>query len=146
MDKMRKTNNVIFEGISYGCILCVIATVIELQFSKNGLVPISILLYGKQLFCGVILGMAIAFGRIFYEEGKISKTIQSVVSFTTSCAIYLIALLKSEWFGIENPNQKIPWIIIVAIVVILLSWIFVYLYNRREIRKMNQKIELNKKI
>jgi len=142
---MNKINKVIWEGISYGCILCVIGTVMELEFSKNGLVPISILLYGKQLFCGVILGIAIAFGRIFYEDGKISKTIQSVVSFTTSCAIYLIALLKSKWFGIEDPNEKIQWIIIVAIVVILLSWIFVYLYNRREIRKMNQKIELNKK-
>lgn len=56
--------------------------------------------------------MVIAFGRIFYEEGKISKTIQSIINCTTSRAIYLIALLKSEWFEIENQNQKIIWIII----------------------------------
>lgn len=142
---MRKINNLIFEGISYGCILCAIATVLELQFSRNGIVLMGISLYGKQLFCGVILGMAIAFGRIFYEEGKISKIIQSIINFTTSCAIYLIALLKSGWFEIENQNQKIILIIIGAIVAILLSWIFVYFYNRREIRKINQKIKLGKK-
>ncbi len=142
---MKKISRAIWEGISYGCVLCVIATVIELQFSKNGLVSMNILLYGRQLFCGVILGMAIAFQRMFYEDGKISKIIQSIVGFTVSCAIYLIALLRIDWIATENQNEKITWILASAIVVILLSWLIVYFYNRTEVRKMNQKIELNKK-
>lgn len=145
MDKVKKINNVIFEGISYGCIICVIGTIVEIVLSKNTVVPLTMFVYTKQLLCGVILGMAIAFGRIFYEEGIISKTIRSVLDFTLLCAIYLIGVIKTGWFAIENVNQKIAWIIIVTIMVNILSWIAVYFYNRKEIRIMNQKIELNKK-
>jgi spore maturation protein SpmB len=143
--KMKNIYKAILEGISYGCILCVIATVVELQFSKNGLIAMTKLLYIKQLSCGIILGMAIALQRMFYKDGKVSKVIQSVVGFTVSCVIYLIALLKTGWFEIENLNKKIVELVIAAIILILISWIVVYFYNKDEIRKINIKNELNKK-
>jgi uncharacterized membrane protein (DUF485 family) len=144
VNNMNKINKVIFEGISYGCILCVIATMAEIVLSKNTIVPMTMLLYKKQLLCGVILGIAIASQRIFYEDGIISKMIRSVVDFLVLCAIYLIGLIKTGWFEIENLNQKIEWIVVVAIAVTVLSWVIVYFYNRKEIKKMNQKIQLNK--
>lgn len=59
----------------------------------------------------------------------------------TGFFIYFIAALNLNWIPVEFGPGMIAISVLIAIIVAFGIWFMFYLYNRKEAKKLNQKLE-----
>lgn len=136
-----KLLKMILNGIAWGCTICTFIVIIGAAIVGDSFLAITANDFIRQAVGAMIVGIGFTVPSLIYDSEKLSMGMKTFIHMGTGFFIYSITALKLSWIPLEFGSGMIIISVLIAIIVAFGIWFMFYLYNRKEAKKLNQKLE-----
>ncbi len=137
---MKKIIGLVSIGISWGCTISCIISMIGYSMIGNDWFLSATRSYNQQIIASMIIGLAWSIPSVVYQNEKLSGIQQFIIHMSIGFIVFIPIAFYMGWF----PSQNISSIIIslaISIISSLVIWLCFYFYYRNEANVINKKLK-----
>lgn len=134
-----KLLKMIFQGITWGCTICMIilvciAAVNKVTFSMDSM------LFIKHAIGSMIVGMGFTVPSLIYDKKNLGILLQTLIHMGCGFGIYLPIACYLGWIPVSLGWQMVILPLTCALVFSFSIWYGFFLYYKHEAKKINEKL------
>lgn len=95
----------------------------------------------RQAIGSMIVGMGFTVPSLVYSNENLSLGIKTFIHMGLGLFIYFLVALNLHWIPIDFGWEMAAISVLIAVIVAFGIWLMFYLYNKKEAKKLNQKLE-----
>lgn len=126
-------------GVSWGCTVFVLTNLVGYWIVGDVFLQKTYENFINHVVGSIIVGIGCATPSIVYQVERLTFLQQALIHFSIGLTTFFIAAFSLKWI----PTTSIFLVVLMVVVNILIFtvvWLLFYLYNRHEVKKMNEKI------
>lgn len=136
-----KLLKMILNGIAWGCTICTFIVMIGAATVGDSFLSITASDFIRQAIGSMIVGIGFTVPSLIYNSEKFSMWMKTFIHMGIGFFIYFIVALNLSWIPVDFGSAMTVISILIAITVAFGIWLIFYLYNRKEAKRLNQKLE-----
>lgn len=136
-----KLLKMILNGIAWGCTIATFIAIIGAAVAGDSFLAITANDFIGQAVGSMIVGIGFTVPSLIYDSKKLSMGMKTFIHMAIGFFIYFITALHLNWIPVEFGSGMIAVSVLTAASFAFGIWLLFYLYNRKEAKKLNQKLE-----
>lgn len=136
-----KLLKLIGNGIAWGCTICTFILITGSILVGDEFLAMTTDRFVAQAVGSMIVGTGFTVPSLIYDRESLSRGIQALIHMGTGFFIYFLVALNLGWIPVEFGWQMTVLSILIAVAFAFITWYGFYLFNKKEAKKLNQKLE-----
>lgn len=136
-----KLLKMILNGIAWGCTICTFIVIIGAATVGDSFFSITANDFIRQAIGAMITGIGFTVPSLIYDNENLSMWMKTFIHMGIGFFIYFIVALNLSWIPVDFGPAMTAISVLIAFIIAFGIWFVFYLYNRKEAKKLNQKLE-----
>ena len=126
-------------GVCWGCTVFVLTNLVGYWTVGDVFLQMVYENFMSHAIGSIIVGIGCATPSIVYQVERLTFLQQALIHFGIGLTTFFIIAFSLNWIP-TNSILGVALMIVVNILIFAFVWLLFYLYNRHEVKKMNEKI------
>ncbi len=136
-----KLLKLIGNGIAWGCTICTFILITGSILVGDEFLAMTTDRFVAQAVGSMIVGTGFTVPSLIYDRESLSRGIQTLIHMGTGFFICFLVAFNLGWIPVEFGWQMTVLSILIAVAFAFIIWYGFYLFNKKEAKKLNQKLE-----
>lgn len=136
-----KLLKMILNGIAWGCTICTFVLITGSAAMGDAFLSLSANDFIRHAVGSMIVGIGFTVPSLIYENENLRMGIKTLIHMGIGFIIYFIVALNVHWIPVDFGWGITILAILIALIVGFAIWAGYYLYNKREAKKLNQRLK-----
>lgn len=138
---VRKIIKMCFGGITFGCFVMTVITMIFAVASGQAGFSISTGSYIRSAVCSMVVGMGFLVPTIVYSNDALPMGMRILIHMGIGLAVYFICAFIAGWIPVDLGVGTMVVDVLLVLAVSWVIWFVCYSCTRREAKRINERIK-----
>lgn len=126
-------------GFSWGCTAFVLTSIIGYAFAQDAFLNMLTEHFLANVIGSIIVGIGCATPSIVYQLERFTFFQQTAIHFIIGLTTFFIVAISLNWIPTNSIGVLVS-IVLINTAIFTFIWFLFYLYNKKEVEKMKQKL------
>ncbi len=96
--------------------------------------------FSRFVLCSLVIGLGFGLPARIYENDRLPLVMRSLIHMGTGCTVMLLASMAAGWLPVTLGTGVVISMVAEELTIALIIWSCFYLYHKRLVRRMNEKL------
>lgn len=96
--------------------------------------------FSRFVLCSLVIGLGFGLPALIYDNDRLPLVMRSLIHMGTGCTVMLLASMAAGWLPVTLGTGVVISMVAEELTIALIIWSCFYLYHKRLVRRMNEKL------
>ena len=113
---------------------------VAFDFAYKGSFHLENYRFSRFVLCSLVIGLGFGLPALIYDNDRLPLVMRSLIHMGTGCTVMLLASMIAGWLPVTLGTGVVISMVAEELTIALIIWSCFYLYHKRLVRRMNEKL------